>query len=185
MKKKVLSLAIIATSLLTVSAVAQNPDDAQRPACLVEGCDQHQHRGPKAPKPECGNPFEGLNLTDAQKAKLDQLRKDGQDARQKKQEERRKNREEARAKRDSLMKTGKLNHLRQIKEILTPEQYVTFLENMVVNQKPEARNHRMAPGKGKQGQRGDFGRCGHDDCQGHKPNPQRGDKPAADSKSKR
>lgn len=175
MKKKVLSIAIIAVSLFSVSAVAQNPDDAQRPACMVEGCDQHHQNGPKAPRHRMSNPFEGLNLTDAQKEQIKELRKNNKEARQQKQADRQKNRNVSREKRDSLIKTGKLNHLRQLKEILTPEQYVTFLENIVVSQKPEGRNHRMAPGKGKHGKRG------HVDCQARPDNC----KSACDEKAKK
>ena len=185
MKKKVLSLAIIAASVFSATAIAQNPEDCNTQQYPTEGCAPdgqrgpcgpgREHRGPKMDK--CHNPFEGINLTDAQKAKLDELHKKNQEAMKQKREERQKKQEEARVKRDSIMREGKLNQLRQIKEILTPEQYVTYLENMVVNQ-PDGRGHRMAPGK--PGKPGDAGKPGRDDRRGHK--PPKGDKKDKDAK---
>lgn len=80
-----------------------------------------------APKQCCANtpkcsPFEGLNLTPEQQAKIDDLRKTCTEQRQ-----------QARADRRQTRENGRRDMLAKIKEILTPEQYVTFLENNFVN----------------------------------------------------
>lgn len=86
--------------------------------------------------PKC-SPFAGLNLTPEQQAKLDDLRKTCTEQRQQARADRRK----ADADRRQARENGRRDMLAKIKEILTPEQYVTFLENNFVN----AGNHK--PGK--------------------------------------
>lgn len=163
MKKNVLSIAVIAVALFAFGANAQNPDKSQRPACLVEGCTQHQHNDYKPHRPSGYNPFEGIELTDAQKTKIAEMRKNNKEALKQKAEAQRKVREENKMKRDSIIRSGKLNQLRQLKEILTPEQYVTYLENKIVNQ-PSFRKTKGF-GKGNPGKPCDFkkadDRCGH------------------------
>ena len=167
MKKKVLSIAVIATSLFAFTGNAQNPENCPRQQCpaadCAEGVHHHKNRKPEA----CCNPFEGIELTEAQKAKIEEMRKNNREAVKQKVEERRKNREETRAKRDSLIRSGKLNQLRQLKEILTPEQYVTYLENIAVSQ--SSPRPRMEFGTGKPGKPGEFKKPGRDDRRGHKP----------------
>ncbi len=167
MKKKVLSIAVIAVSLFAFSANAQNTENCPRKQCPAEKC------APNGPRSHQGqrldafcNPFEGIELTEAQKTKLEEMRKSNHEAMKQKMAEGRKKHEEACAKRDSIIRSGKLNHLRQLKEVLTPEQYVTYLENMVVNQ-PAPRKP-MGFGKGKPGKPCDFKKGGCDDHRGHK-----------------
>ena len=86
-----------------------------------------------APKQCCANtpkcsPFEGLNLTPEQQAKIDDLRKTCTEQRQQARAERKK----ADADRRQARENGRRDMLAKIKEILTPEQYVTFLENNFV-----------------------------------------------------
>lgn len=87
-----------------------------------------------APPACCANtskcsPFEGLNLTPEQQAKLDDLRKTCTEQRQQARADRKK----ADADRRQARENGRRDMLAKIKEILTPEQYVTFLENNFVN----------------------------------------------------
>ncbi len=88
--------------------------------------------------------FQGLELTDSQRQSLQaieaQCRESNRQARRQQRSEAQQNREECRR-----------NYLAQIKQILTPEQYLTFLENSYVNGNggPTARMHnrRSTPAK--------------------------------------
>lgn len=75
------------------------------------------------------NPFEGLNLTGQQQAQLKELREQHAAKNKEKCEKARKDKAEAR----ECRKECKKNYLAQVKAILTPEQYVTFLENTYIN----------------------------------------------------
>ncbi|MBD5173133.1 MAG: hypothetical protein HDT08_00660 [Bacteroidales bacterium] len=105
----------VAASALILSATAvsaQNPKAkgaAKDSTCMIKKCD-------KAKQGPCL--FENLNLTDGQKAKI----KDLKESQMKAREDRKK---EARAQRDNARK----DYLANLKTILTPEQYVQFLEN--------------------------------------------------------
>ena len=105
------------------------------------------------------NPFEGLNLTADQQAKLEALRPQGKCDGSGKQN--------CDKKRDNCPLNGdakvdrrqaKRDYLAKVKAILTPEQYVTFLENMAVS------GHDKAPGKYKKDNR----RHQHADCPNRK-----------------
>lgn len=85
--------------------------------------------------------FAGLTLTDAQKSQLQAL----QDKRRDQVKERLANRpakdstltaeqrKEMRAQKERSRRDSQLEYLREVKEIIGPDQYVIFLENMVVN----------------------------------------------------
>ena len=120
---------LVAASALVLSATAvsaQNKDkkDAK---CKDAKCEMMN-------KEQCGAKasclFDNLNLTDAQKAKIKEMKENNAKARK-----------ESKDKAISDRKTARKNELAQIKSILTPEQYVQFLENSYLN-------------AGKQGQRG-------------------------------
>ncbi len=70
MKKKILSLALVAMSFVTFSSMAQTAtstaDGNKKERVCREKADCQQKR-------ECRNPFAGLNLTEAQQAKLKEL----------------------------------------------------------------------------------------------------------------
>lgn len=106
---------LVAASALVLSATAvsaQNPKAkvaAKDSTCMMKKCDNSK-QGPCL--------FDNLNLTDAQKAKIKALRESQIKARQEKKQE-------ARNQRDNARK----NYLANLKTILTPEQYVQFLEN--------------------------------------------------------
>ena len=123
---------LVAASALVLSATAvsaQNKDkkDAK---CKDAKCEMMN-------KEQCGAQapclFDNLNLTDAQKAKLKEMKENNAKARKE-------GKDKAIADRNNARK----NELAQIKSILTPEQYVQFLENSFLSQ--------GKPGKGmKQG----------------------------------
>lgn len=77
--------------------------------------------------------FDGVNLTADQQSKLETLRADCKAGREKCIADRRAAREQARANREQ----DKRDRLNKVKGILTPEQYVVFLENIVVSDAPK------------------------------------------------
>lgn len=140
MKKKVLGMAVVAVSFLSFNAMAQtdcakpcdNPCNKKecRPACVKKG------------KRQCPNPFDGLNLTSEQQIKLKEMATCNKTSTECKQKQR--------ACRDSIARVQRQDYLNQVKSVLTPEQYVKFLENMVVNQSKGGRKmmQGMRPPKG-------------------------------------
>lgn len=134
MKKTLLSIMVVAMSLFTFSAMAQDKK-CNKKECAKETCDKKSLCDQVGNKRNCPNPFAGIQLTQAQQEKLDALKascplKD-------KKEDRKKNRQY----RDSIARDAKVKHLAEIRNILTPEQYVQFLENMVLDSKMKAPKH--------------------------------------------
>lgn len=136
MKNLFVSAAVITASLFGMNAFAQslvNPSKCETPKseCPYQ-------------KGECGKQqcdanaicFEGITLSDAQKTKIKALcEKRSTEAKQRK--EAAKQRIEARDRKfkqgDSIRMAQKRQNLNEIKEILTPEQYVVYLENIVIS----------------------------------------------------
>ncbi len=114
MKKTLLALAVLAG--VATAATAQTPNAERNAACTPGAtCTPAATNCEAGRDAACPNPFEGLNLTAEQQTALAALRN------------------ECRADRDSCRAEAKRARLARIKEILTPEQYVTFLENAFVN----------------------------------------------------
>lgn len=140
MKKKILSMALIAISMVAFTGKAQNattvtPCDNSA-NCPAQVCDTKQC-------PEMSNLFHGINLTDAQKGQLKQLKEKNQAERKAKLEARKAEKQDKAAKvaadrkaRMDKRREVKKAYLVEIKNILTPEQYVQFLENNYVNASP-------------------------------------------------
>ncbi|MDE6121114.1 MAG: hypothetical protein K2F63_04935 [Muribaculaceae bacterium] len=133
MNKKIIVAGMIALSaLFTPAAFAQQPSCDSNPV----QCKLPRNEARKTP-----NPFEGLNLSADQQARLDALKKENQAKRkadcQQKADKKRQACDEAKA--------ARADQLAKIKEILTPEQYVAFLEN----------NYLSRPDFRKKAQRGD------------------------------
>lgn len=136
MKKTILA-AIATMMLFSFSAQAQDNNNKKAEKCCKE----------TTCKTACSKEFEGIQLTDAQKTKIQNLKaekKAKMEAAQAKRKEMAKERKELKdslkrqkrdfsMKNDSLFKAGKREYLTQIKEILTPDQYVVYLENQVIN----------------------------------------------------
>lgn len=121
-------------------------------------------RGAEAP-----NPFEGLNLTADQQTKLEVLKKECKEARMAKAETRQKQARERKNVNREEAKKARTEELAKIKAILTPEQYVKFLENSYLT--------------GRHGKKGakDNGRLANNDRRGdrgHKHAGNRGNRPA-------
>lgn len=149
MNKKVMSslLLLCATLFVALTANAQGR----------RGAGQAPQRGdaPEAMAPmmcdsaACCLLFEGIDLTDAQKAKLQELQK----ARAEKQQANASaDRQKAREERMEAMKAEKREYLNEVKKVLTADQYVTFLENAFMQQ-PRMGAPMQQPRSGKQGRK--------------------------------
>lgn len=141
MKKTLLSAVVVTMSLFTFNAMAHGKQ-CDKKDCPKETCDKHKPCD-KMAKPNCPNPFAGIELTQAQQEKLDAL-KSSCTIKNKKKGDRKKYRQY----RDSIARDAKVKHLARVKKILTPEQYVQFLENMVLDSHKNAPKHMKHNRKG-------------------------------------
>lgn len=121
MKKIIVALAAVA---MTAGFVAKS-DVCNTQCNKPQPCDSAF----TAPCPPKFCPFEGLNLTDTQKQQLKELSEKQKQARTEAKKEKAERKAEKKADRKALKRA----RLDEIKNILTPEQYVTFLENNYLN----------------------------------------------------
>lgn len=160
MKKQILSFIVLGMSLFTLTASAQNRHDgernrAQKPATeCCEKPDCKNNNGTCSPA-ECCPAFEGLNLTQEQQTKLKALSEKSVAQRQEKAKANMAARKDRRVQSDSVRRAEQRNYLNEVKKILTPQQYVQFLENMAVNGRPNhgSNPHEMRQGLRRQGPR--------------------------------
>ena len=117
MKQKIFGIAILAIAGLSMTAMAQKPC---KQTCTTPAQCADSTACPRAPR--AMNPFEGLNLTQEQQTKLQDLRKDRADKRRQDKKDRK-----------NKISDNRRDYLKDVKSILTPEQYVQFLENSYVN----------------------------------------------------
>ena len=124
MKKTILTLTLAAAALFSTQAFAQTSDNNTCPAAPCDQAYNCNRPGRCLQNPDsCAyNPFESLNLTADQQAKLKELR-------DKKFQQKTKDNKDRR----ELRQARRQAHLQDIKAILTPEQYVEFLEISFVN----------------------------------------------------
>lgn len=143
MKKIIIALSVLAASTLGLSAQTQNNKTASQPNKEFA---KKQVEGKKQKK--AADPFAGLNLTEQQRQKLTDLRTQSKARKAANDSTERARRAEHAAK----AKTMRVDYLKSVKTILTPEQYVKFLENNYVNAAPgHKKGHRGAAfGKGGQ-----------------------------------
>ncbi|WP_301746935.1 Spy/CpxP family protein refolding chaperone, partial [uncultured Duncaniella sp.] len=158
MKKTILSIAVLLASMagITASAQSQNANPQAKTECATGNCTKKD-----APK---YNPFQGLNLTEQQQTQLKALKaekggkcatgdqnanctkgsKDKKDKQQLSQAEKQAQRKQFAEQRLQ----NRRDYLAKVKTILTPEQYVQFLENSYVDQGMKAPGHKhIAKGK--------------------------------------
>lgn len=117
MKKTFLSIAIVIASLMgasTLSAQTAAPTPTEQQG-------QRTDRG----KAKGMNPFEGLNLTEKQQSELKALAESRRAEMSKQKDQKKQDMKAMKEKRQNARK----EYLAKIKGILTPEQYVQFLEN--------------------------------------------------------
>ena len=135
MKKKILSIAIAIAATMAIAANAQKPASCPENQECTGTCLND--------KTECSRQdcklFEGITLNDSQKAQFKAL----QEKCAKERKDAAVARKQAKEQRNQAMKTerckAKQDKLKDIKSILTPEQYVVFLENFYINtpQRPD------------------------------------------------
>ena len=129
MKKTVLGLAIAAMSFTSFGTMAQTITCNNAATCNNE---QVCTANTNCTKAEC-NLFDGLNLTDTQKTQLQKLNADRKASR----EQLAKARKENKMRTDSAARVdrraSKKEYLEEVKAIIGPDQYVTFLENVYIN----------------------------------------------------
>lgn len=139
MKKSIISLAVAAMALITPALIsAADNGDTKTTACPRTECVANCNTNVKPQRP-C--PFDGLNLTDAQKKQIETLgcpaakaKKDKKDLREQRRQQR-------------------ADYLAQVKKILTTEQYVKFLENQYLNKPGMGQRHDKFARGGKHGKR--------------------------------
>ena len=159
MKKTVLGLAIAAMSFTAFSTMAQTTACNNTASCNNEQVCTTNAACTKADT-VCAL-FDGLNLTDTQKAQLQKLNANRRIAREQMAKARKETKmrdvQAARADR----RASKKQYLEEVKAIIGPDQYVTFLENVYINgvngQRPgnkaafakenRGKAHAMRPGK--------------------------------------
>lgn len=136
MKKTIIGISLLVSGLFAGQAIAQTPVAVGTSCNQTSGqCSPADCQNPAgecaAPQAVC--PFDGLNLTAEQQAKLKEIapcgNKDGKKADKEAREQALKDRREA-------AQNSRREYLAKVKTILTPEQYTRFLENSYLNQTP-------------------------------------------------
>lgn len=131
MKRLILSIALVAISGLMITSMAKNKDNElsqkndKKEWCKCDKMQKSKHK--KAPR---FNPFEGITLSDAQKEQLKLKSKERKENIAKLAKERLSDKKDKKEMRKNMRK----QHLNDMKEILTHEQYVMYLENLAMHQ---------------------------------------------------
>ena len=126
MKKTLLSLAFAAIGLIAFTSSAQQfaaktqDDTAKKECCKKQPCNKNLGMA---------NPMAGIELTAEQQASLKALNEKFYNQ---KKENRQEAKEENKGEKKGYRETKKA-YLTELQSILTPEQYVTYLENQVLN----------------------------------------------------
>lgn len=155
MKKQIISLAIAAIALTSFTSFAQTKG-AAAPCCTATPTGVCTAANRPAPGPKAMNPFEGINLTADQKSKLESLAQERRkDIKARGDEQKKMRRERFQADSARMVasrearKADRKAYLAKVKSILTPGQYVTYLENMATEGRMGHRPHASAAGKGR------------------------------------
>lgn len=167
MKKKLLSIALVLAGLVGSTAVAQTTATTGTQKDKTEKTIAKKDMKDKGERP---NPFDGLNLTDKQKADLKALRDNSRAEKAKADAQKKADKKAEKKEMMQKRQNARKDYLAKIKGILTPEQYVQFLENSYLNNQQgrpfgQKGGKDMRPGKdskknGKMCKRGDGKRDG-------------------------
>lgn len=144
MKKNIFTAIFLGASMLAFSASAQTPQNGNSCAKCPETtvCPAGKADG-KSVVPPGGvlpnfHPFIGTTITPEQQAKIEQLNKQRAEKRAAAKNQCQASRQAC----DSARRADKIEYLHQVRDIIGPDQYVIFLENIAVAQ-PQGRG--MAP----------------------------------------
>lgn len=171
MKTKFLAIAMMVLLAGSTTVFAARHD--KRPDCnTTEG----KCKAPDSCNAQRPCPFDNLNLTAEQQTKLQALKEERRAQKIEKKEQEMKDRFEAR-------KQEAAGYLAKVKEILTPEQYVQFLENSFVQKSLQAKKMMKGDFKGKKGEAKKFDGKKFDGKKGQKPDQMKGQKPGRPEKS--
>lgn len=136
MKKTVLGLAIAAMSFTAFSTMAQTTACDNAANCNNEPVCTTNAACTKADTVctvgECAL-FEGLNLTDTQKAQLQTLNANRKASREQMAKARKETKMRDAQAAHADRRASKKQYLEEVKAIIGPDQYVTFLENVYIN----------------------------------------------------
>ena len=157
MKKTILGISFLIMAAFAGSAYAQNPENANcnnPESCKKEQCDKKcdkkgrkdVRRDPKKVFAQMQDPFEGLNLSDAQKEKVKDLDLAMKTSRKEMFEKAKEAKAENGDKKDgvgkrenftNINKELRSKYLTDLQKILSEDQYIKFLQNFYVNQQPQ------------------------------------------------
>lgn len=136
MKKNIITAIFLGASMLAFSASAQTPQNSNSCAKCPETsvCPAGKADG-KSVVPPGGvlpnfHPFIGTTITPEQQAKIEQLNKQRAEKRAATKGQCPKSRQAC----DSARRADKVEYLHQVRDIIGPDQYVIFLENIAVSQ---------------------------------------------------
>lgn len=132
MKKKFLCLALVAMSFVTFSSMAQSSATTTGAAMNIKE-NVCANRADCKQKRACINLFEGIDLTEAQQAKLQELNTKQRAAREESFKARKDTKQRMDSSRMADRRASRKSYLEEVKAIIGPEQYVVFLENFYVN----------------------------------------------------
>lgn len=130
MKKKIFGLALVSMSLIAFTGMAQSNTPTKKTEKTENVKTQKANRPERKPK---ADPFADLNLTDAQKAQLQQLNEKTREARKQQMQAQKEDKQRNNEARKTERLEAKKKYLAEVKSILGESKYVTFLENMYIN----------------------------------------------------
>lgn len=123
MKKKILSITFVIAGIMGTTAFAQSPETP------IPSAKEQRAKCDKWQEPKQASPFDGLNLSEKQQAELKALNDSCMSKERKADADMRAKREEM----EAQFMNARKEHLAKIKSILSPEQYLQFLENSYLN----------------------------------------------------
>lgn len=170
MKKIILSIAVVLASMTGFSALAQTPDNSSSQANTESTTRPSKQKAPRY------NPFAGLNLSEQQQSQLQALRSSKETKMQNKNTDAKNitsaEKQALRKQRAENRIQKRRDYLAEVKTILTPEQYMQFLENSYVEQGGVNGKNKMDNGKRRdnknQAMRGGKNRSDNQNARGQK-----------------
>lgn len=156
---KIIKLALVAVALCGLPAVAQNQDNT---TCTQQQCNKgpecRQGKKDKGQRPDF---FEGITLSETQQQALNQINAERKAQFEARRQEMKQNKKEGRRVVDSQKfnpNDERREYVNRVKSILSPEQYVVFLENIVFEQgAPNGPRKDMRLDRGRKGIKGNMG----------------------------